>query len=591
VQKPNPQNGHSPEKTVVIHRPSHQDHTRVVNRTEAAASGVESGWRGFAPEGADHNEQTQFHVREGFTEIIHDMLEQPERETQRQITGVHLLVGLLLVLTLAARLANIQFNTLYLDEAIYTTVGEDVRAGVFDQGATSWMFGSYLYPVIASSIEQLGGVTGLRILSAILTTSAAVFVYMAAKRLFDNETALWTLLLFGLSGISISLGQQAVLDVLGVPLLALSVYWIVLSFRSERRQSWYFMWAGFTFSLSVLAKYIALLYLPALVLLIVTLHLWAGRSLLSVITRIRWISFFVPMVIVLGIYGAFYFNDLMAVMSGQFASQSGSRGVILWKIIQDVGVPILLAVFGMVLIGWKTVQRFYPQRVGLLVILLPVLALLMAAVLILPLYHILAANERSMWKHNVYTLIFLAPLAGYAIARTIQAVRWIGQKSLMPFRFVSAGITIVALIWFSVSALRQNDALQRSWPNNVDELAFIQTQNITPQSRILSPSYAIYEYYFDMGVDDRDVWNNVWYTEYGTSTGTDAIRQSIQECSYDLIVLDNYYAPEWAGTLEPLVQEAGYVIVHNTLEEISTGDTIITNIYKLPEGSGCKGTV
>jgi 4-amino-4-deoxy-L-arabinose transferase-like glycosyltransferase len=445
--------------------------------------------------------------------------------------------------------------------------------------------------VVASSVEQVGGVLGLRVLSAVLMTIAAGFVYQAARRLFDGETALWTLLLFGFSGISISLGQQAVLDALGVPLLAMTLYWIVLALRSEGRQKLYLTLAGFTFSLSVLVKYIALLTLPALVVLIVVLHLYQGRSILSLLTRLPWLSFFVPMVIVLGIYGAFYFNDLLAVMSGQFASQTENRWVILLQMMQDIGLHIALALMGMVLLSWRAVERLGQQRRGVLVILLPLLALLVASVLILPLYHLISSNERSMWKHNVYTLVFITPLAGYTLARAIQFGRSLGSRKRVPLRLISAVATVVALIWFIASALEQNSAIQRSWPNNADEIAFLQTQNLTPNSRILSPSYAIYEYYFDTGVDDRTMWNNVWYTEYGASTGTQAIRQSIQECAYDLIVLDNYYAPEWAGTLEPLVQESGYAIIHSTMEHISSGDTIITNIYKLPEGSVCRGAI
>ncbi len=586
----------SSEPTIIAPQSLNQQNTRINQRGTVAPTEVRPGWRMYVPDTSDitvenqHNRRTRFRVREGFTEVIEEMLELPERETQRQITGLHLLVGLLFALTLVSRLANINFNTLYLDEAIYTTVGEDVRAGVFDQGASSWMFGSYLYPVLASSVEQIGGVTGLRVLSVVLITGAAIFVYMGTRRLFDNETALWTLLLFGLSGTSISLGQQAVLDALGVPLLALSLYCIILAFHSEHRQRLYLTLAGFTFTLSVLAKYIALLTLPALVLLIIILHLYQGRSILSLITRLPWLSFFVPIMLVLGIYGAFYFNDLQAVMSGQFASQSTNRSVILVKIFQDIGLPILLATLGMMLLGWSVVQRFYRQHPGLLMLLLPMLVFLMMAVLILPLYHVVAGNERSLWKHNTYTLVMIAPLAGYAIAHVIQFGRSLG-RNIVPFRLISSIITIVALIWFITSALRQSDAIRRSWPNNADEIAFMKTQNLTSNSRILSPSYAIYEYYFDTGVNDRAMWNNVWYTKYGNATGTDAVRQSIRECSYDLIVLDNYYAPEWAGTIAPLVQASGYVIVHSTKEEISTGDTIITNIYKMPQGSVCKGVI
>src|SRR5258706_15739508 len=125
-----------------------------------------------------------------------------------------------MTLIFLVRVTNIQYNTLFVDEAIYSNLGEETLQGVFIQAGTGWIFGSYLYPSTAAIANKLGGVVGFRLYSAVLVTIAAWFVYLAARQVFDRQAALWTLLLFGLTGVSISLGQFAVIDVMCVPLLA-----------------------------------------------------------------------------------------------------------------------------------------------------------------------------------------------------------------------------------------------------------------------------------------------------------------------------------------------------------------------------------
>ena len=54
---------------------------------------------------------------------------------------------LLLLIIFFIRITNLNYNTLFVDEAIYATVGKNVWSGVLSQNATSWMYGSYLYPL------------------------------------------------------------------------------------------------------------------------------------------------------------------------------------------------------------------------------------------------------------------------------------------------------------------------------------------------------------------------------------------------------------------------------------------------------------
>jgi len=512
---------------------------------------------------------------------------QPEQHSQVLITAEHGLFVLLLSLILFVRLANLTFNTLYLDEAIYSTVGEEALHGVFDQGATRWMFGSYLYPAMATVANQVGGVVGLRALSAILITLAAVFVYLTARKMFGGRAALFALFIFGLTGVSINLGQHAVYDALGVPLAAASLYCVVSAVLNPEHQRRYLLWAGITFSVGVLAKYIGLLTLPTLIVVMLALHLSQGRGLFSFITRVSWASFFIPIVIILGIYAAFYRTDLPLVFTGQFASQADSRGAILLVIVQDIGIPILLALIAIPIIAQEAYNQLrseHPVVFGVLAIMLPVLVV---AVLILPIYHFATANIRSMWKHEVYALVFIAPLAGYGIAKPIEALRSIGGRLAFPVRLISAAVTIVGIFWFVSYAFTQNGAFHSSWPNAQSSIDFLRSQHIGPQSRVLSSSYAIYDYYFNFGVHDQQVWNNVWYVTYKGLTGPEAARKAIQDCAFDVIVLDNYYAPDLVQTLEPVVVQSGYVLKFNTDKpriRTITGTRAYTS-------EGCRGVV
>ena len=288
------------------------------------------------------------------------------------------------------------------------------------------------------------------------------------------------------------------------------------------------------------------------------------------------------MVIILGIYGAFYFNDLRQVLTESYAVQVESRTKILGLIVQEIGLVILLAIPSSMAIFWKAVLRFKNQRPGLMLLIMIILPALLIAILMPAFYHFITSNGRSMWKHNVYTLVFLAPIVGYGIAELIDFIRTRSTQQgnrRVAFRAVSALLTVVLLLWFVAGAFRENDAFHRMWPNNAEVIEFMRTQNISPQSKVLSAGYAIYDYYFDFGVNDQNVWNNIWYTEYNGLNGTDAVRQAIRDCAYDMIVLDNYWAPEWAGELEFAVQEAGYVVAYSTTESVNEGSIITTNVY------------
>ncbi len=68
-----------------------------------------------------------------------------------------------------------------------------------------------------------------------------------------------------------------------------------------------------------------------------------------------------------------------------------------------------------------------------------------------------------------------------------------------------------------------------------------------------------------------------------------AVSKAIQDCAYDLVILDDYYAPELSNMWEALVQQFGYKVAYSASETLSTNVTVSTKVY-VPIENRCKGT-
>lgn len=529
--------------------------------------------------------ETIFHNPPRFTAAIQSMFAKPDQDTQLLIAGEHLLGILLIGVVFFARIANLDFNTLNIEEVIYTKVGQNLLSGLFEQQASSWMFASYLYPITAALVNEVAADTGLRVLSAVLITIAAIFVYIIAFQLFDRQSALWALVIFGLAGISISLGQYAVYDALGVPLLAIALYCVMQAVCNKLQQQMYLKWAGVAFSLSVLASYIGLLMLPALLGIILLLHIYQGRGLVTFISQIRWSAFITPILLILGIYLAYYRTDLIEAFR-QFSGTSGNRLAIILAISQQIGIPLLLAVVG-VAFGFRQSVINLNSKPRLLLILLILLPLLTTTILILPLYHIFSANPDDVWKHNVYTLIFIAPLAGYGITKLIQYLRSLAGPQRVFLRMAGAILTAFMLFGFVFASFRQNDAFHHSWPSSKGVIEYIRSSDLPPDSTILASASPIYEYYFDFEFHDPQLWDGIRRAE---PNNLQSLEDAIRRCDFDLGILNTFYTPELSQMLALEFQKAGYAIAFSEIELLSTNAEAMTNVYVLPDGE-CRNQV
>lgn len=469
-------------------------------------------------------------------------------------------------------------NTVFYDEAVNATLGREVLAGDFSQNATAWTFGSYLYPLTAGAANAIGGNVGLRLWSAALSVITLLGVFGTTLRLFGLQAALWAGLLFGLAGGSVSLGQMAVYDTLSAPLLALALLCVACAaFANGRASRRYLLASAVLYSLSALSKYIALLYFPALLLGGLALFLARGRPLRPLFTV------FAPVVaLVLGAYLLLNYEALLFMFtnSGTLLRVESSRLEIARTIAVETG-PLLPAVAaGLWFLGRRpAADGAAARRPAALLVALTAAALL--AAFAAPLYQIVSSNIQSLWKHLVLTTLFLAPAAGFGIERLVWQARQ-ADRAARALRLAVAALLVVGIGSFVKAGMDRNWGLQHSWPNVTGAVEHLRGLDWNLDLRVLAEQSAVYEYYFDLGPNDRDVWSNTFYMEYGEHRGLEAMLRAIEDRYFTHVILDDYYTPEKNQVLEAALLAHGYTEVYRDPEpqELSTGQVIAIRIYE-----------
>ncbi len=496
---------------------------------------------------------------------------------------VHFGYGLFLVLLLAVfglRFVGTAENTVFYDEAVNITLGWEAVSGDFTQDATSWIFGSYLYPMLAGTVHHFVGDFGIRLLTALLNTISVVFIFFLTLNLFDYRSALWAMLLFGLNGANISLGQLAVYDSLGLPLMTAAFYCVIQAgLSTSNKTNSYLFTAGIALGVSILTKYIGLLFLPALFWIAIVHFLWHKRPLKSVL-----LIFFPTALLILTSYFLWNQEDLTTLWAQQqmLLFYPGEKWTILRSYLANAGITLTFALLGVSLLPSFQNPDMPPVTPKLKSFLL----LFLGMATMVAVYQIVAENIQSLWKHAVYSTLFFAPFAGFGISRLMSKGRYIfGQRNgNIPYRLLGAFLSTVGLIWFIQHGLSQNWGLLHSWPNLNGANTYLQTQALSLDTRILAEESAVYEYYNDFGAYDRDIWSNTFYMEYRDFKGANAMVAGIRDHYFDIVILDDYYTAETNQLIKEALAQNNYKQVYQdpNPQFLTTGQTITVSVYRSP---------
>lgn len=492
----------------------------------------------------------------------------------------------MLAILMLLRIGNLTYNTFFIDEAIYVNVGHEIMSGITSGDALSWMFGSYLYPIYVGLADMLGGELGVRISSVILGFISIIFLYLATKRVFGFQAALWSILIFGLSGISVNLGRQAVYDAMGVPLAAAALYFMVLAALEQRsRARWYAIAAGVALSLSFLAKYIGVFVFPITVLTGLALYLINTGTVWKLLRDSRTYYFSGTLALITGVYLLLTFDEVRIALQGGNSTQVVDRFDIIKTIVQEIGIVLVFAYAGLFMLAHRAYRRSGISRHQPRKILLFCLVLL-GIIITLPLmqiYHFYSSNVRALWKHNVYTLVYLAPLCAYMISRTLHWLRRsLNGERAQEIRLLVISCLFVVLMFFTNNTMDIMWSYEYSWPNVTNTVDYLKAQeevDLDNDPLVLSSVSTVYEYYLGRDPRDASPWFSNWFFYYENKYGLEGIEQAIEDCALDLVILDDYYTVDINEIVEPQLLSSGYIQIHSDLQELNSGDIIGTRIY------------
>jgi len=388
--------------------------------------------------------------------------------TDRRVDPLHALLGLVLVLSLLARLVAIRHGLPhaynadeelhYVPQATRAADG-DWYSGYFENPSGFTDLVAVLYNVVfwgrdvsTMLIEDPAAVfTVARLVSAVLGTATVAVVYLAGRRVFDRRVGVWAAAFFGFAYLPVFYSHQALNDVPTLLPLTVALFACVALYD---RGSWTdVLLAGGAVGIAAATKYLAA-PMALVVALAVLLRVVEGRTRpVAGLTRLTAAA--VACLVCLLALNPFIVVELdkfWANFTGQSAQaattklgQTGSAWVgypvtLLW----GFGVvPLFLAALGLVL-AWR---REWART--LLVIAFPVI-----------LYVAMAVQGRyfGRWMLPIYPA--LAVLAGHAAMRAADTVRaWFPR---LREGTAVALVAVVALAQPVVDVVRSDLLLARS---------------------------------------------------------------------------------------------------------------------------------
>src|SRR3989344_2048534 len=348
-----------------------------------------------------------------------------------------LILHLIILYAFVVRIINIDYNSPFLDEAIYVVFGKKILEGQFREVADSisWVGGlPFFYPLLSAIFYQIGGILGSRIFNVFLGTAAT----------FAATTA-----------IPIALSRLAIYDMLSFTIFLMAI--VIFQKALQEGNRFRYLSSAIALFFAFLAKYIVAIFFPFLLALPIYLNL-KREERAATITILKY--FWLPLIFLSMFYLIINFSSLVDFTLGQTLKEMASFSAILENFWKYLWISYLFSLGGVIVL-WQ-------KKKGALTILLAVAS-------VLPLIaHLVAREGLSVAQHSFLSLIFILPLVGIFFSTIIQKNPKAG--------ILLAGAAIAFNLFYSASKVRE---LESFWPNT-DKAVWALKAEVTPNDKILA---------------------------------------------------------------------------------------------------------
>lgn len=438
---------------------------------------------------------------------------------------------LIVTVSFIIRVANLNYNSPFLDEAIYLTLGKQVLSWQWQpEDPYAWVGGNPLfYPTLSAIFGFLGGIVGSRFLSVILGTFSVYLMYQFGRMLklasgskVNEIIGLTSAAFLGILAMPVFLSRWAIYDMLSFSLFLLGLVFLQRALNVKKADLWeregkYFV-VAVAFFLSFLAKYITLILFPIVLLWAFIKSKELGKESLSVAIR----YFMLPLIGVIGFYFFRYMDDLLHFQREQVSTTSYSTEQIVTQFLIYALPAIVIALGGLVIL--------------LLRKQLKVSLYLVAASAVVPVVHVITNNFASVNQHSFLSIVFLLPLGAYLFTKMYERHKLIGSI-----------VTFSALLVVSLYSQGQVRQLENMWTNTNDVMAYLQ-ENTTSHERVLTTEGDIAAVALENIKNENIVGQ--YYFNYKNNETMKAYSNAVRDSYFDFVVIDSDSTNEVSKTIK-----------------------------------------
>ncbi|HEU0000689.1 MAG TPA: glycosyltransferase family 39 protein [Ktedonobacteraceae bacterium] len=439
-------------------------------------------------------------------------------------------------------------NTAFQDEALYLFAGRQIILTWLGKTPYLEPYGLYFsgypsfYPVIGGGLDFVGGLEAARMFSLLCMLIVTICVYRITMQFFDRKSALIAAFLFACEGSVLFLGRLATYDAFCLCLLALAI--LLCSRASKAASARTCLAIGPLLLLAVAAKYVGLLFVPT-VLALFAWWGWKHKGMEEMLVRLG-----IALFSLVASGFIFFLNMDKQVLTGlsfTTTNRTGSGAI-------PIAVIEHIAVMEGIFLGLGFLGLFFCGRQRL-----PIGMLLFGSALLVPLYHTYKGEFVSLDKHLAFSMFFLAPLAGFAIASL--ADLW--QKRSMR---ISWAIVLIFCLLIFPPGLQQARNLYSGWPSSTQLTTFLRPRVQPGVGHYLAEDYDILRYNLKNETDLWQ-WSSLDYFVYTDKenhnlSGEAAYKAAIQEGFFDLVELSyGYHTPLAMQIAQNLTASGQYKLI------------------------------
>ncbi len=470
--------------------------------------------------------------------------------------SIQLLAVMLVTVLVGWIRLDVNFLPVHMDEYGYLFVGRQLLSG------NSWPSHSYIFGAdfnwyFFGFFDRLtNGLEGARFAAAALGIFSLAGCYCFYQLLWSRKSvAVIGTLLLALSSSHLFVSRIATYDIVSFSIFCWGL--VLAAFAVRRNCMPAAVCGALLIALAVLSKYIVVLYLPLIALI------WIVIRPLQAITAMLLVAF------TLVFYCVVHFNALFELYQIQIAGvhSANTTGLdILTRVFLQAGLPLLVSffavVYGVFLRNKNTLR-------------MPLLFLLIAMALPLPLYHLVSENLISLYKHLVFALFFLCPAVAWLAVEVVDRF-----KCSHPVKTASA-VFVVFLVYVTTNQTMLAK-MHAGFPDTSQLLPVI-NHNIDANVTILSEDPYLFRYLSaeSNGRSPQVLQSGIKETSWldndnnGSYTSQD-VKDALWDGKYELVLLTDQVHPDFNDEYRKILLLRNYQLLHDMpyqLTDVMTQNT------------------